>query len=65
MLDLLSDLGEGIVAQAWPEQQSRAMARQELEKILAADPEHGPHLGYEVNKSATTKQRTKFDMFLL
>ena len=25
MLDLLSDLGEGIVAQAWPEQQSRAM----------------------------------------
>lgn len=43
-----------------PEQQSRAMARQELEKILAAQPDHGPHLGYEVNTTATAA--TKFDI---
>ena len=30
-----------------PEQRARSMARVELEKILAADTEHGPHLAYE------------------
>ena len=30
-----------------PEQKSRAMARVELEKLLASDSDHGPHLAYE------------------
>jgi len=30
-----------------PEQKSRAMARVELEKLLASDADHGPHLAYE------------------
>lgn len=30
-----------------PEQKSRAMVRVELEKILASDTDHGPHLAYE------------------
>jgi len=30
-----------------PEQKSRAMARVELERILSADHDHGPHLAYE------------------
>ena len=42
-----------------PEQQSRAMARQELEKILAADPDHGPHLGYEVTQIGNNKTKNK------
>jgi len=30
-----------------PEQKSRAMARVELEKLIASDADHGPHLAYE------------------